>query len=92
MFLRPEGLANAILVVFTIVPLISTITFALRLYVQLRLTKQFKTYEALAAGTGWLLYMAYSCVFILTALHGVGRNVFALPLSELKILLMVREK
>lgn len=67
---------------------LSTITFALRVYVRSRLVR--RAWEDWAAGVGWFLYFFFCATSMVGPFYGTGQHADLIPLKNLTIALRVR--
>lgn len=76
---------------FTTIPVVATVMFIVRLYVQSKLVKQgLRTWETTTAAIGLILFLSFCGLLIISALHGVGHHWYEISLAEFKLVLTVR--
>lgn len=75
----------AVYITFAVV---STIVFALRVYVRSRLVK--RSWEDWAAGIGWFVYIVFCAVATVGPFYGTGQHADLLPPKNISIALRVR--
>lgn len=76
-----------IIVVYVVMAVISTITFALRVYVRSSMVK--RSWEDWAAGFGWFVYILFCCVTIVGPFYGTGQHADLVTPENLSIALRV---
>lgn len=82
----PKGLQ--MLVVYAVMAVISTITFALRVYVRSRMVK--RSWEDWAAGIGWFVFIGFCGAAMVGPFYGTGQHADLIPPEKLPIGLRVR--
>lgn len=86
----PSGRGPELIAVFAFFMGLTTLTFALRVYVRTRLVSIFGA-DDWAAAIGWLLFNIHATFAIAGAYHGTGQHANLIqPPTELPIGLMVR--
>lgn len=84
----PGGGGPSIIAAYTVMGVVTTILFALRVYVRVNLVK--RSWEDWAAGVGWLFFMSICCLAVVGSYHGFGQHVDLIPPALLPIGLRVR--
>lgn len=74
--------------VYTAMAVLSTITFALRVYVRSRLVE--RSWEDWAAGIGWFIYILFCSVAMVGPFYGTGQHADLIPPGGVPIALRVR--
>lgn len=86
----PSGRGPEVIGVFAFFIGLTTLTFALRVYVRTSLVKKFGP-EDWTAALGWLLFIIHSAFAIAGVYHGSGQHMNLIqPPTEMPIALMVR--
>lgn len=82
----PEGLR--LIVTLTIMAVLSTVAFALRVYVRSSLVD--RLWEDWAAGLGWFVYILFCGAMMVGPFYGVGQHADLIPPQKLPVALRVR--
>ena len=82
----PKGLQ--MIVVYTIMAVISTMVFTLRVYVRSRLVS--RSWEDWAAGIGWFVYVGFCAAAMVGPFYGTGQHADLIPHGNIPIALRVR--
>lgn len=85
----PSKLGWVSLAIYASIFIIATATFALRIYVRVRILKQFGIAEDWAAGTGWLLFASYSAVSMTGSFYGMGQHLNLISPQDLPVFFKV---
>lgn len=87
---QPNELGWAVFAVFVSLASVATVTFTLRVYVQVRILKRASTWEDCFAGIGWVLFMVFAGLTISSAFYGLGKYSVPMPPPGLWIAVKVR--
>lgn len=84
----PTTKGLAMVAVYAVMVVFSTITFALRVYVRSRLVNH--SWEDWAAGVGWFIYVVFCAANIVGPFYGTGQHADLIPPTKLPVALRVR--